>query len=51
VEGDIYLLELSRYLHLNPIRIKPLQRERLCRAMEGIEKVPLEQFERLPEGD
>ena len=23
VEGDIYLLELSRYLHLNPIRIKP----------------------------
>ena len=51
VESGIYLLELSRYLHLNPIRIKPLQRERLCRAMEGIEKVPLEQFERLPEGD
>ena len=23
VEGDTYLLELSRYLHLNPIRIKP----------------------------
>jgi hypothetical protein len=23
VEGDIYLLEVSRYLHLNPIRIKP----------------------------
>jgi putative transposase len=23
VEGDSYLLELSRYLHLNPIRIKP----------------------------
>ena len=26
-------------------------KERLCRAMEGIEKVPVEQFERLPEGD
>jgi hypothetical protein len=50
VESGIYL-ELSRYLHLNPIRIKPLQRERLCRAMEGIEKVQLEQFERLPERD
>ena len=38
VEGDTYLLELSRYLHLNPIRIKPHKRRGYNEQWRVLEK-------------
>ena len=38
VEGDIYLLELSRYLHLNPIRIKPHKGKGFAEQRRVLEK-------------
>jgi REP-associated tyrosine transposase len=38
VEGDIYLLELSRYLHLNPIRIKPHKGKGYAEQLKVLEK-------------
>jgi putative transposase len=38
VEGDIYLLELSRYLHLNPIRIKPHKGKGFAEQWRVLEK-------------
>jgi hypothetical protein len=38
VEGDIYLLELSRYLHLNPIRIKPHKGKTYAEQWKVLEK-------------
>jgi REP element-mobilizing transposase RayT len=38
VEEDIYLLELSRYLHLNPIRIKPYKGKGYAEQWRVLEK-------------
>src|SRR5262249_39849641 len=38
VEGDSYLLELSRYLHLNPIRIKPHKGKGYAEQWKVLEK-------------
>jgi REP-associated tyrosine transposase len=38
VEGYIYLLELSRYLHLNPIRIKPHKGKGFAEQRRVLEK-------------
>ena len=38
VEGDTYLLELSRYLHLNPIRIKPHKGKGYAEQLKVLEK-------------
>ena len=38
VVGDDYLLRLTRYIHLNPVKIRRLEGESLDRQMEALEK-------------
>ena len=38
VQGDTYLLRLSRYIHLNPVRVKPLLSEPLAVRLERLRR-------------
>jgi hypothetical protein len=38
VEADSYLLELSRYVHLNPVRVGPVKRNSLREQLQSLRK-------------
>ena len=40
VQGDEYLLKLSRYVHLNPVKIKSVQRKPLVERLEHLRNYP-----------
>ena len=40
VQGDEYLLKLSRYVHLNPVQIKSMQRKPLAERLDQLRNYP-----------
>ena len=45
IDADSYLLELSRYIHLNPVRLKRLAKASLEEKIELLEKYPWSSYQ------